>query len=104
MQPAPVFVPGESHGQRSQEGYSPWEYKESDTTEATFIYTSRSYAQGPARDKHRLGGYASHRIWAEKRVSLWESGECHCQAWIWPPGRPGPRSASGSLRPSCGCA
>ena len=26
-------MPGESHGQRSLVGYSPWGYKESDTTE-----------------------------------------------------------------------
>ena len=25
-QPAPVFLPGESHGQRSLGGYSPWDY------------------------------------------------------------------------------
>ena len=31
-QPTPVFLPGESHGQRSLVGYSPWSYKESDTT------------------------------------------------------------------------
>ena len=24
MQPIPVFLPGESHGQRSLAGYSPW--------------------------------------------------------------------------------
>ena len=30
----PVFMPGESPGQRSLEGYSPWGHKESDTTEA----------------------------------------------------------------------
>ena len=30
-----VFLPGESHGQRSLGGYSPWHHKESDTTEAT---------------------------------------------------------------------
>ena len=29
------FLPGESHGQRSLEGYSPWGYKESDMTEVT---------------------------------------------------------------------
>ena len=29
----PVFLPGESHGQRSLVGYSPWNLKESDTTE-----------------------------------------------------------------------
>ena len=27
------FLPGESHGQRSLVGYSPWCYKESDMTE-----------------------------------------------------------------------
>ena len=31
-QPTPVFLPGESHGQRSLAGYSPWGRKESDTT------------------------------------------------------------------------
>ena len=34
-QPTPVFLPGESHGQRSLVGYSPWGCKESDTREAT---------------------------------------------------------------------
>ena len=31
--PTPVFLPGEFHGQRSLEGYSPWDCKELDTTE-----------------------------------------------------------------------
>ena len=31
--PTPVFLPGESHGQRSLVGYSPWHHKEEDTTE-----------------------------------------------------------------------
>ena len=34
-QPTPVFLPGESHGQRSLMGYSPWSHKESGTAEAT---------------------------------------------------------------------
>ena len=33
-QPTPVFLPGESHGQRSLAGYSPQGHKELDTTEA----------------------------------------------------------------------
>ena len=33
MQPTPVFLPGEFHEQRSLAGYSPWNLKESDTTE-----------------------------------------------------------------------
>ena len=32
-QPTPVFLPGESHGQRRLGGYSPWGHKESDMTE-----------------------------------------------------------------------
>ena len=32
-QPTPVFLPEESHGLGSLAGYSPWDHKESDTTE-----------------------------------------------------------------------
>ena len=35
LQPPPVFLPGESHGQRSLAGYSPLGRTELDTTEAT---------------------------------------------------------------------
>ena len=39
-QPTPVFLPGESHGQRSLVGCSPWGHRESDTTERlTHTYT-----------------------------------------------------------------
>ena len=31
-QPSPVFLPGESYGQRSLAGYSPWDGKESHIT------------------------------------------------------------------------
>ena len=34
-QPTPIFLPGESHGQRSLVGYSPWGHKESDKIEVT---------------------------------------------------------------------
>ena len=34
-QPTPVVLPGESHGQRSLAGNSPWGHKKLDTTEAT---------------------------------------------------------------------
>ena len=33
-QPTPVFLPGESHGQRTLAEYSPWGCKELDTTQA----------------------------------------------------------------------
>ena len=47
-QPSPVFLPGESHGQRSLAGHGPWGRKESDTTEAT----KQARTVGPGR--HRL--------------------------------------------------
>ena len=34
-QPTPIFIPGESHGQRSLVGYSPWGHKELDITDMT---------------------------------------------------------------------
>ena len=34
-QSTPVFLPGESHGQRNLAGYSPWGHSELDMTEAT---------------------------------------------------------------------
>ena len=35
MQPTPVFLLENSHGQRRQVVYSTWDYKESDMAEAT---------------------------------------------------------------------
>ena len=32
-QPTPVFLPGESHGQRGLAGYSPWGRRKSDVSE-----------------------------------------------------------------------
>ena len=43
-QPTPVFLPGESHGQRSLVGCSPWGRKESDTTE--WLSTRRKATSG----------------------------------------------------------
>ena len=37
-QPTPVFLPGESHGQRTLAGYSPWGRKESDTTKQLTLH------------------------------------------------------------------
>ena len=41
-QPAPVFLPGESHGRRSLVGCSPWGWEESDTTEGLPFHSSLS--------------------------------------------------------------
>ena len=43
-QPTPVLLPGKSHGWRSLGGYSPWGYKESETTEGLhFLYIGYMY-------------------------------------------------------------
>ena len=41
-QPTPGFLPGESHGQRSLVGYSPWGCKESDMTEQLSMQANSS--------------------------------------------------------------
>ena len=38
-QPTPVLLPGKSHGQRSLVDYSPWDRKESDTTERLHFHS-----------------------------------------------------------------
>ena len=43
LQPNPVFLPGKSHGQRSLEDYSPWDHKESKTTEQISLSLQGAY-------------------------------------------------------------
>ena len=38
-QPAPVFLPGKSHGQKSLAAYCQWDHKELDMTERTYTHT-----------------------------------------------------------------
>ena len=48
-QPTPAFLPGETHGQRSLEGYSSQGFKESDMTEVTWhAHTQEMSRQGKA--------------------------------------------------------
>ena len=42
----PVLLPGEFHGQRSLEGYSPWGHKKSDTTEKLTLSLCYQYSTG----------------------------------------------------------
>ena len=51
----PVFLPGESHGQRSLAGYSPQGHKESDMTEQ--VSTSFYYAHSFWDQKSERGGW-----------------------------------------------
>ena len=49
-QSAPVFLPGESHGQKSLAGYSPWGGTESDMTEATW-HTLHCHLKRPGKNE-----------------------------------------------------
>ena len=47
QQPTPVFLPREFGGQRSLAGYSPWDHKETDTTEWLIVWCKYySYGEG----------------------------------------------------------
>ena len=56
-QPTPVFLPGESRGQRILVGYNPWGRKELDTTERlthTQVHTAVLLAVGTMLDSTSL--------------------------------------------------
>ena len=60
-QPALVFLPGESHGQRSLAGYSPRGRKESDASESTYACTVHWAPLPSVRPTGELSDFA---IWA----------------------------------------
>ena len=55
-QPTLVFLPGESHGQSSLEGYNPWDRKESDTMRATWHMQDKLYKLVIVKQKGREQG------------------------------------------------
>ena len=60
-QPTPVFLPGESHGQRSLAGCSSWHLKELDTTKAT----SRAWSSWTSLPLlHHPTHLSHHRAWS----------------------------------------
>ena len=57
MQPTPVFLPGECHGQRRLAGYSPWSHKESDTTEQPVLFPGDASGKEPAASAGNTGDW-----------------------------------------------
>jgi len=53
--PTPIFLPGEFHGQRNLVGYSPWDRKESDTSERLTL-SLFTLNQGLAKNVGKGGG------------------------------------------------
>ena len=53
--PTPVFLPGEFHGQRNLVGYSPWDRKESGTSEGLTL-SLFTVNQSLTKNVHKGGG------------------------------------------------
>ena len=72
--PNPVFLPGESHGQRSLVGYSPRGRKESDTTERlhfTSLLSMPMFVPVKSRSPRKHNAFISHgRAWGTVSPSL----------------------------------
>ena len=71
--PTPVFWPGESHGQRSLEGYSPWGCKELDMTKSLIPRLCFSKTKTLFQ---RKGGRRSTKTCLSSTLSLWPSILC----------------------------
>ena len=67
-QPTPVFLPGESHEQRSLAGYSLWYHKESDMTEYTQTVILVTKPPPPPQEHHDLTMTwpQEQRLWPQK--------------------------------------
>ena len=65
-QPTPVFLPGESHGQRSLAGYSPWGRRVGQTEQLTFPMSPRT----SKKDSLCLH-YSNNMVYAEHLRSFW---------------------------------
>ena len=82
-QPTPVFLPGESHGLRSLEGYSPWSHKESDTNERlTLSLFLRPHSPGTAKQEEESSS-GKESCFPDLRLGVLEAG-----AWQPLPGDP----------------
>ena len=65
-QPTPVFLPGESHGQRSLAGYSPWGHKELDVIWVTEHRHTRKSIVLPSPD----GPWGAHKLDVQEKSRM----------------------------------
>ena len=78
-QPTLIFLPGESHEQRSLVGYSPWGHKELDTTEHTHLAPYSQWLQLSlfivwrcCRGGQQFTLYVEHCVGGSWNVYWWE--------------------------------
>ena len=73
-QPTPVFLPGESHGQRNLAGYSPWGHKELDMTEQ--LYNEPKAQHNPDLDLwYHLSTYYKYSAHRQRPFGLGVPGD-----------------------------
>ena len=97
-QPTPVLLPGKSHGWRNLVGYSPWDHKESDTTEQlslslfTLGETAKTQNQGlkPSRNPFLAKGQSGSLPVTRPRSAPGASqSHCNKAARAWDGGSDG---------------
>ena len=98
-QPILVILPGEFHGQRSLESYSPWGCKELDTTEWLTHTHTHTHTQWFRSDQSQAGGEGDDRGWDGWMASLtqWTWVWVNSGSWWWT-GKPGMLQSMGSQR------
>ena len=70
-QPPPVFLPGESHGQRSLAGCSPWGCQELDTTKRLSTHSKKEWSPDSYSNRCESGRhYAKWKEARHKRPSI----------------------------------
>ena len=88
-QPTLVFLPGESHGHRSLEGYSPWDSKKSSTTEQAYMWSYFCFLAGVQHWDPRLeeeaeaGKKLQEASPALKHLQEGWGRPCHVQNLCW---------------------
>jgi len=88
-QTTPVFLPGESHGQRGIMGYSPWGHKESDMTEQlslslSYIYISVQFSCSIVSDSLQPHGLQHTRLPCQSPTPRACSNSCLLSQWCHP--------------------
>ena len=108
-QPAPVFLPGESHRQRNLAGYSPWGSKELDMTEHTcnessaLVLSSESTPPRPLCHTHTCqpfafaGGRRQIKLQTGSWTRGWGGGTLLILGWTAPAFPLTPHSPSSSF-------
>ena len=78
-QPSPIFLPGESHGHRSLNGWSPWGHKESDWSDLAHTRTHFGTSRGRHGDSKAWKG--DHRFHSGSEWTL--TFVCSGHSWWW---------------------